>query len=388
MVYQLVDMSVWQNIAAVSDEGKRPKTTLWASSFWILFFPGITGSALGMLMRSYETGIDANNIIPHLLQQVSNEPVIFTLLVMGFFAMMLSTVDGLLLAACQAVIWDLADRKAVLQILTARGTPDFSARDIADAQSFTSNLANHSDPVSEYLWGHMSEATKAAISHSGYSAPNLLLDLLVADLNKVLRLDTLYTGERFNEVTLRKETDAILRSKPREDELVLLNRWLLEDAYPSDLSYNQFSNTLRRERGYLDSEWKLRQQELKEKESRVLDHSNYVIPLIALVGGAITLYLVRRFGVNSFNLLYITYVAQMSLFPAVWVILHGETSPQPRGAASIGGGLLAGFSAVVYGLVKDPAVATWAPVVAVAVACLWYWPFRRFPSPVKGPVEH
>jgi hypothetical protein len=378
MVYQFLDMSVWQNIAAVSDEGRRPKRTLLYSSFWILVFPGITGSALGMLMRSHVTGIDPNNIVPELLLQVSSQPVIFTLLVMGFFAMMLSTVDGLLLAACQAVTWDLFHRKAVLQILTAHGTPDFSASDIVDARSFSSKLETSKDPVAEYLWSQLSSDTKTVMSDSKKSAPNLASEALVADLNKVIKSKSLYDKQRFDGVKLSEETEEALKLNPAGDDLVVLNRWLLEDAYPSDLSYNQFSKTLRKEGPYLGAGWKLRQQELKEKESRILDHSKYVILLIALVGGAITLYLVRGFGVNSFNLLYITYVAQMSLFPAIWVILHGENRPQSRGALSIGIGLLAGFAAVVYGLFKNPAVATWAPFVAVAVACLLYWPFRKF----------
>jgi hypothetical protein len=386
MVYQFLDMSVWQNIAAVSDEGRRPKRTLWASAFWVLVFPGITGSALGMLMRSYETGIDSNNIVPQLLQQVSSQPVVFTILVMGFFAMMLSTVDGLLLAACQAVTWDLADRKAVLQILTARGTPDFSASDIVDVESFSSKLTSHSDQVSEYLWSQMSDATKKVISDYGGTTPELP-KLLVDDLNKVLRSNSLYSEKRFNGVNLRKETEDILKSNPRENQLGILNRWLLEDAYPSELSYNQFSNTLRREGVYLDPEWQVQSQSLQEKESQVLDHAKYAILLLALVGGGITLYLVRSFGVDSFNLLYITYVAQMSLFPAIWVILHGEHRSQPRGAASIGIGLLAGFAAVGYGLTINPAVATWAPSVAVAVACLIYWPFRKFSVPDKAPIK-
>lgn len=378
-VYQFVDMSVWQNIAAVSNEGKKPARTLWATAFWVLIFPGVSGSALGMLMRSFE-GITSDTIVPHILQQVAAEPFVFTLLVMGFFAMMLSTVDGFLLSAAQAITWDVTDRKLVLQILSARGSPDFSPDDIRDEPLFISRLVGRSDPLSAHLWEQMSESTQRALMalNSGDgSPPPSTLKLLTDDLNKALRGNSLYSAERFAGVRLGKETEDYLKSGPQGDGLVLLNRWLLEDAYPSELTYNEFSNTLRKEHGHLDKKWKIPPHDLAQAETRVLDHAKYAIFALALIGGAITLYLVRVFGVSSFNLLYITYVAQMALFPTIWIVLQGERERQSRGAASIGFGLLAGATAAVYGLVMESSIAPWAPVIALGVACAFCWPFRK-----------
>lgn len=379
LVYQFLDMSVWQNIAAVSESGKNPKRTLWGSAFWILLFPGVTGSALGMLMRSHTTGIDPNNIVPMLLMQVEAQPIIFGFLVMGFFAMMLSTVDGLLLAACQAVTWDVTDRKAVLQILSARGKADFSEPDIANPRTLASKLVGHSDPVSSYIWDQSSEDSRKVLSAFESVDVDVLAKAIAEELNKAIYSDSLPAQERLEFIQPSAEANELLATKPTEERAHLLNRWLLEETYPDDLFYNHFSNTLRRESAFSDPNWELRDNDLREVEARTLDRAKYAIFLIALIGGAATLYLVRTFEVNAFNLLYITYVAQMSLFPTIWVILHGERRLQPRGAASIGLGLLAGGGAVVYGLGAGSAVAAWAPTIAVGVACLIYWPFRSRP---------
>lgn len=67
----------------------------------------------------------------------------------------------------------------------------------------------------------------------------------------------------------------------------------------------------------------------------------------------------------------------MALFPAIWSILHGKRQPHARGALAIACGLVAGFIAVSLGLTVQPLFATWAPVIALVVACLFHWPFGK-----------
>ena len=108
-----------------------------------------------------------------------------------------------------------------------------------------------------------------------------------------------------------------------------------------------------------------------------MEHTNYAIFGIAFIGGFATLLLVRTFGVDSFNLIYITYVAQMALFPAIWSILHGKLQLHSRGGLAIACGLIAGLLAVSLGLTIQPLLATWAPVIALGVACMLHWPFGK-----------
>lgn len=376
-VYQFLDMSVWQNIASVSDEGRAPRKTLWASAFWIFIFPGVTGSALGMLMRSHTSGVTPDNIVPQLLLQVSAEPAVFVLLVMGFFAMMLSTVDGLLLAAGQAVTWDLTDRKRVLRILTTNGTSKFGASDIARARPLARKIAGRGDPLSDYIWNSLSDQTRTMVTEANQTNTDILAAALAEELTRIHDSGPLYTRERFAHAELRSQTQDLLATDPQGERLSLLNRWLLEDAYAEDIWYNQYTNTLRHE-GNLNKDGTLTDQAIRDKESRVISNTRYAIFFVALFGGAATLLLVRGLGVDSFNLLYVTYVAQMALFPVIWVILHGDRKSDWRGSASIPLGLLAGFATVVIGLTLVPSLTAWSPTIAVAVACIVYWPFRRF----------
>jgi hypothetical protein len=381
-VYQFLDMSNWENIAALSEGGDKTKSTLWASAFWILLFPGVAGSALGMVMRSSTVGVTADNLIPLILQKVSGSPVIFLVLVAGFFAMMLSTVDGLLLAACQALSWDLIDRKRVLRILTSRGTADFAPDDLTMPSALYDVLASRTTPLTEHLWDSVAPEIKLQLKklRQTEGQARALSVLLARELNALIVRSPLFEEHRFQNVHISQEARELLAANPTQILSVLLNRWLLEDAFPEAITYNQYSGIMRHERLALEKITSQAPIEIQEQELAVLDRAKYGIFLLAIAGGASTLYVVRAFGVNSFNLLYITYVAQMSLFPAIWVIVHGEKRKQPRGALSIGIGLAAGMAAVVYGLTLNAGVATWAPVVAIFVACLFYWPFRRFPK--------
>ena len=67
-----------------------------------------------------------------------------------------------------------------------------------------------------------------------YSAP--LLDLLIQELNEVIENEHVYDGARFANVTLGEETKAMLALNPTDNNLVVLNRLLLQDAYPGEIN--------------------------------------------------------------------------------------------------------------------------------------------------------
>jgi hypothetical protein len=63
-----------------------------------------------------------------------------------------------------------------------------------------------------------------------------LEDALIEDLNRLLHGDSLYDKQRFPDKNLRKETRALLARPPLDESRVLLNRWLLEDAYRNEIN--------------------------------------------------------------------------------------------------------------------------------------------------------
>lgn len=126
LVWQFVDMSTWQNLAATEDKADAPKRVLYWSSLWVFIFPGVVGTLAGMYMRSV-AGLDSNNIVPHLVEVLGRYRVISTFVAAGFVAAMLSTIDGLLLAASQAVTWDLTQHRTVQRILRFRKSDDARA---------------------------------------------------------------------------------------------------------------------------------------------------------------------------------------------------------------------------------------------------------------------
>jgi hypothetical protein len=62
---------------------------------------------------------------------------------------------------------------------------------------------------------------------------------LIEDLNQLLHTDSLYDKQRFPTEKLREQTRALLDRPSLDESRVLLNRWLLEDAYPGEIKQRQ-----------------------------------------------------------------------------------------------------------------------------------------------------
>ena len=108
--------------------------------------------------------------------------------------------------------------------------PDFTflVEDSEDLESFAERLKHPSDSLSYFL-----------LSRLRGEAPQLFSSLeedLAMELNSIIRGDSIYEVERFAGVALSDETKELLKKKPRGEELVRLNRLLLEDAYPDEIA--------------------------------------------------------------------------------------------------------------------------------------------------------
>lgn len=106
ILWQFVDMSAWQNLAATTTENRAPVKSLLRSSLVLLFIPGVLGISIGMLLRNV-SGVTADNLLPSVVTMLSAYPILFIVIISGLIAAMLSTIDGFLLASANTIVRDI-----------------------------------------------------------------------------------------------------------------------------------------------------------------------------------------------------------------------------------------------------------------------------------------
>jgi CBS domain-containing protein len=118
------------------------------------------------------------------------------------------------------------------------GAPAFSAGDIANLESFAHKLKQpaEDDGVSKYLAAQFAPATLNLLSNYTGNGDVKLQHALAADLNRVVQGGPLYEAQRFTNVTLLARTARLVERKPQGLDLVRLNRKLLLEVYPIEMS--------------------------------------------------------------------------------------------------------------------------------------------------------
>jgi H+/Cl- antiporter ClcA/CBS domain-containing protein len=118
------------------------------------------------------------------------------------------------------------------------GAPAFSAKDIANLEWFANKLRrpDAEDGVSKYLAAQLAPATLNLLSNYTGGLDAKLQQALAADVNRVIQGGPLYEAQRFTNVTLTAKAIRVLERKPQGLDLVRLNRKLLLDVYPLEMS--------------------------------------------------------------------------------------------------------------------------------------------------------
>lgn len=115
--WQVVDMSVWQNLSGTPAEKRR--FAVLVSAVAVFIFPGLIGTVIGVSLSSLQPlGVTDTNVLNQVLVALSGDPFVATLLVAAFAASMLSTIDGYSLAGAQAATWDVIFPKKVKGLLS------------------------------------------------------------------------------------------------------------------------------------------------------------------------------------------------------------------------------------------------------------------------------
>ena len=133
---------------------------------------------------------------------------------------------------------------AVLYFFTS--STQFRMPDLKEPNSMAVKLRDARDPVSQYVRGQLSPELQQQLSGYDDSSPrsDALQRNLVDELNRLLKGPSLFEEGRFSQVPLAEETRKLMAQNPQGDDLVRLNRMLLEDAYPREIakgSINRYS---------------------------------------------------------------------------------------------------------------------------------------------------
>jgi hopanoid biosynthesis associated RND transporter like protein HpnN len=137
-------------------------------------------------------------------------------------------------------------------------TPDFGSGDIKNLPDFVEKLRvpvdqtamvgkAPADAVTRYLQERLAPDTRQALANyqESHTDGTPLVMVLTNDLNRIVHGPSIYDARRFNGVALRSQTKRLLAEHPASgDQLAVLNRLLLEDAYPDDLARGDLEELL------------------------------------------------------------------------------------------------------------------------------------------------
>jgi hypothetical protein len=114
----------------------------------------------------------------------------------------------------------------------------FGPNSFQDAVNFVRKLVAKEDPISAHIHGHLSNETQDLLAKfpDGEQVTDKLLNSLAAGLNNLLKTLPLYEPERFQGVRLTGETKKLIAQRPSGKRLMRLNRVLLEQAYPQEIT--------------------------------------------------------------------------------------------------------------------------------------------------------
>lgn len=118
-------------------------------------------------------------------------------------------------------------------------SPLFRLGDLRD--SLADSLRDPQKPLSQYLQTQFTSNTKQLLEKydGSYSLPEPDKKALVDEFNKLIKGPFLYDKQRFTGVKLTKETKKLIAHDLHPEEIIWLNRLLLEEAYPNEIVRNR-----------------------------------------------------------------------------------------------------------------------------------------------------
>ena len=119
-----------------------------------------------------------------------------------------------------------------------KGPSKFVLGERFDVASLANILSRKAGPLPAFLRGQLDARSQTVLAayHVSKTNEQELEALMVDNLNRLIAGPSLYDPTLFRGVVLRPGTDELRKSNPKGAELERLNRMLLEDAYPRELT--------------------------------------------------------------------------------------------------------------------------------------------------------
>jgi type VI secretion system protein ImpF len=117
------------------------------------------------------------------------------------------------------------------------GTPLLDRDDFKKPSVLAAKLRGARDPISNYLKTQFLPETQRELDRyeSATQATDDLQHQMVVGINEVIRRGCIYDQERFAGVRLPKDVMRLIEDTPRGVNVPLLNRMLLDEAYPNEI---------------------------------------------------------------------------------------------------------------------------------------------------------
>ena len=110
--------------------------------------------------------------------------------------------------------------------------------DLTDPTNLALKLRKAEDPISKYLHGEFSTSTQELLDeYDGSSPPSeAFRKALVGELNLLLKGPSLYDSQRFTQIKLTGKIQRLMKQNLQEEDLIRLNRLLLEVVYLQEIA--------------------------------------------------------------------------------------------------------------------------------------------------------
>ncbi|MDT5124058.1 MAG: phospho-N-acetylmuramoyl-pentapeptide-transferase [Acidobacteriota bacterium] len=118
------------------------------------------------------------------------------------------------------------------------GPPMLRVGELRDSSSLSIKLRDKRDPLSEYVASQLSPEMQQTLKVYDGTSPLPEADQrrLIDELNGLLRGPSLYDEQRFAQVRLTDEAQKFIKLNPQGENLIRLNRVLLEEAYSAEIA--------------------------------------------------------------------------------------------------------------------------------------------------------